>query len=122
MHVCVQHRYIADHHRSFHTAHLSDPAALPAVSKAQVGHGLDPAAFVFASFNQPFKITPEVWGVWMRLLMAVPHAQLWVVKLNEGAGAEASLRAAAAALGLPLRDTCHAYVAHIDPRMCNTDR
>ena len=66
----------------------------------QVGHGLDPAAFVFASFNQPFKITPKVWGVWMRLLLAVPHAQLWVVKLNEGAGAEAALRASAAALGV----------------------
>jgi protein O-GlcNAc transferase len=46
---------------------------------AQVGHGLRADAFVFASFNQPFKIAPQMWRLWMRLLKALPSAQLWVV-------------------------------------------
>ena len=80
--------YLADHTRSFHTRALADPAALPAYSKSQVGNGMRAGAFVFASFNQPFKISPRVWEVWMRLLRAVEGSQLWVTKLNEGAAAE----------------------------------
>jgi protein O-GlcNAc transferase len=71
---------------------LVEPGALPAYTKAQVGNGLRADAFVFASFNQPFKISPRIWGVWMRLLVSLPKAQLWVTKLNEGAQAEEALR------------------------------
>ena len=50
--------------------------------------GLDPLAFTFASFNQPFKISALLFGAWMRILERVPGAQLWIVALNEGASAE----------------------------------
>jgi hypothetical protein len=62
--------------------------------------GLDPSAFTFASFNQPFKLSPELFATWLRVLLRVPHAQLWVLALNEGAGAEPALRAAARAAGV----------------------
>ncbi|KAJ1488715.1 glycosyl transferase family 41-domain-containing protein [Baffinella frigidus] len=90
--------YPTDHAQSFHTRHLLPPHALPAVTKTQVG--LDPKAFTFASFNQPFKISAELFAVWMRILSRVPKSQLWIVALNEGASAETSLRAVAAEAGI----------------------
>ncbi len=40
--------------------------------------GLPPTGFVFCSFNNPFKITPAMFTVWMNLLKAVPHSVLWL--------------------------------------------
>ena len=39
-------------------------------------------AFVFCCFNQSFKITPDVFVVWMRLLKAVPNSVLWLLECN----------------------------------------
>ncbi|MGV7211226.1 methyltransferase domain-containing protein [Oxalobacteraceae bacterium A2-2] len=41
--------------------------------------GLPEDAFVFCSFNNNFKFTPEVFGVWMRILQRVPGSVLWLV-------------------------------------------
>ena len=43
--------------------------------------GLPEGAFVFCAFNAPYKLTPEVFDGWMRVLHAVPTAVLW---LREG--------------------------------------
>lgn len=40
--------------------------------------GLPENGFVFCSFNQPYKITPEVFDVWCQLLKAVPGSVLWL--------------------------------------------
>ncbi|SFV13543.1 Predicted O-linked N-acetylglucosamine transferase, SPINDLY family [Pseudoduganella namucuonensis] len=40
---------------------------------------LPPDAFVFCSFNNNFKFTPEVFGVWMNILRRVPNSVLWLV-------------------------------------------
>jgi predicted O-linked N-acetylglucosamine transferase (SPINDLY family) len=39
-------------------------------------------SFVFCCFNQSFKITPEVFSVWMRLLKATPNSVLWLLDCN----------------------------------------
>ena len=44
--------------------------------------GLPPSGFVFCSFNNPFKITPAMFTVWMNLLKAVPHSVLWLYAGN----------------------------------------
>jgi predicted O-linked N-acetylglucosamine transferase (SPINDLY family) len=36
-------------------------------------------AFVFCSFNNNFKFTPEVFAVWMSILRRVPNSVLWLV-------------------------------------------
>jgi hypothetical protein len=41
--------------------------------------------FVFCSFNNNWKITPEVCDVWMRLLHEVEGSTLWLLRDNEGA-------------------------------------
>lgn len=40
--------------------------------------GLPAEGFVFCCFNTPYKITPAVFGVWMRLLAAVEGSVLWL--------------------------------------------
>jgi predicted O-linked N-acetylglucosamine transferase (SPINDLY family) len=40
--------------------------------------GLPDDAFVFAAFNNHWKIEPTIWGVWMRLLGRVPRSVLWL--------------------------------------------
>jgi predicted O-linked N-acetylglucosamine transferase (SPINDLY family) len=49
---------------------------LPAPSRKQCG--LPDEGFVFCSFNQPYKITPDVFDIWCRLLKAVPNSVLWL--------------------------------------------
>ncbi len=40
-------------------------------------------AFVFCCFNNTYKITPDVFGVWMRLLGRVEGSVLWLLQHNE---------------------------------------
>ena len=54
--------------------------------------------FVFCSFNNNYKITPEVFDVWMRLLAAVPGSVLWLLEGNRFAAA--NLRREAEARGI----------------------
>ncbi len=44
--------------------------------------GLPETGFVFCAFNQGYKITPQVFDVWMRLLARVPHSVLWLLEYN----------------------------------------
>lgn len=44
--------------------------------------GLPEDGVVFCCFNQTYKITPEVFDVWCRLLKAVPGSVLWLLASN----------------------------------------
>jgi protein O-GlcNAc transferase len=60
--------------------------------------GLPENAFVFCCFNSAFKILPDVFGAWMRLLDAVPRSVLWL--LDPGTDAIANLRREASGAGI----------------------
>ncbi|TWO72498.1 tetratricopeptide repeat protein [Caenimonas sedimenti] len=60
--------------------------------------GLPAGGFVFCSFNNPYKITPEVFDVWMRLLARVPGSVLW--QFAGHAGAMRNLHEAARSRGV----------------------
>ena len=47
--------------------------------------GLPDKAFVFCCFNNTFKVLPDVFAVWMRLLSAVPGGVLWLLGANDDA-------------------------------------
>jgi predicted O-linked N-acetylglucosamine transferase (SPINDLY family) len=71
---------------------------------SRTAHGLPEKAFVFCAFHASFKITPEFFGIWMRLLQAVPGSVLWLLdRAGKGtdpvgmARTRENLRAAAAA-------------------------
>jgi predicted O-linked N-acetylglucosamine transferase (SPINDLY family) len=53
---------------------------------------------VFSSFNQAYKITPDVFGLWCRLLQEVPDSVLWLLHCSKTA--TANLRRAAEARGV----------------------
>lgn len=60
--------------------------------------GLPARGFVFCCFNASYKITPEVFSGWMRILAAVPDSVLFLVGGN--ALAERNLRREAASRGI----------------------
>ncbi|MDE3021645.1 MAG: tetratricopeptide repeat protein [Pseudomonadota bacterium] len=39
-------------------------------------------AFVFCAFNNAYKITPEIFTLWMRLLHKIPHSLLWLLNTH----------------------------------------
>jgi predicted O-linked N-acetylglucosamine transferase (SPINDLY family) len=47
--------------------------------------GLPPFGFVFCSFNNVYKITPDVFDVWMRLLRGINGSVLWLLETNASA-------------------------------------
>jgi len=60
--------------------------------------GLPESGFVFCCFNNTYKILPETFDVWMRILERVPGSTLWLFEGN--ATAARNLRAAAKARGI----------------------
>jgi protein O-GlcNAc transferase len=64
--------------------------------------GLPEHAFVFCCFNNNWKITPEIFDIWVRLLHQVEDSVLW--QLGDNEGAEQNLRKEAQRRGIdPLR-------------------
>jgi predicted O-linked N-acetylglucosamine transferase (SPINDLY family) len=58
--------------------------------------GLPEKSFVFCCFNQTYKITPGMFDIWCRLLIAVPESVLWLREstpgINETLKREAEIR------------------------------
>lgn len=67
-------------------------------ANGRAGAGLPEGAFVFCSFNNSYKITPEVFGAWMRLLQKIDRSVLWLY--YDSPFAEGNLRREAAARGV----------------------
>lgn len=72
-------------------------ARAAAAAPTRAALGLPQGAFVFCSFNNAFKLTPDVFAIWMRLMRAVEGAVLW---LYADAATAQSLRAASEAAGV----------------------
>jgi len=53
---------------------------LPVVIRADVG--LPEDAFVMGAFGNVYKITPEMFAVWMKLLKKIPDSVLWLIDDN----------------------------------------
>jgi predicted O-linked N-acetylglucosamine transferase (SPINDLY family) len=72
------------------------PVAPSTPGRAELG--LPDSGFVFCSFNNNYKISPEIFGIWMRLLESVPGSVLWLLEDNEAASR--NLRGEASARGV----------------------
>jgi len=53
---------------------------IPEVTPTRRQLGLPNEGFVFCCFNANFKITPDVFAIWMRLLSSVPGSVLWLLQ------------------------------------------
>lgn len=49
----------------------------------RAAHGLPDDALVLCGFNQPFKLSPEVFDVWCGLLRDLPGSVLWLLQWND---------------------------------------
>ena len=78
---------------------VSDRKRAIGATPTRAGSGLPETGFVFCSFNNSLKYTPEVFDVWMRILNQVPHSVLWLLSDNQWA--EKNLRREARARGIP---------------------
>ena len=106
---------------AFQPSDTTRPLAAPP-TRAQCGlpaHGI-----VFASFNNSYKISPETFACWMRVLAAVDGSVLWLLAGRDEAAARENLARSAAAAGVDpsrlvyLRKRPHleylAHYAHVD--------
>lgn len=75
-----------------------DTKRISDTSTTRESMGLPGQGFVFACFNNTYKITPDVFSVWMRLLQKVPGSVLWLLEGNDAA--KAALETEAQARGV----------------------
>lgn len=73
-------------------------ARATALAPTRADEGLPEDALVLCSFNQTYKITPEIYAVWLDLLRSEPRAVLWLWASNPWA--EGELREVAARAGV----------------------
>ena len=59
-----------------------DKRAGPGAPPPRGAEGLPENAFVFCNFNQSYKLTPQMFGLWMRLLKQVEGSVLWLMEGN----------------------------------------
>jgi len=55
------------------------------ISALRAEHGLPLHAFVFACFNNPYKIRPDIFDAWMRILRATQGSVLWLPAFSQAA-------------------------------------
>jgi len=77
---------------------INDGTRSRPVPGSRAAHGLKETDFVFCHFNSSYKITPETFSLWMRLLNRVPSSVLWLLESN--ALAVANLRGEAVRAGV----------------------
>jgi predicted O-linked N-acetylglucosamine transferase (SPINDLY family) len=87
------------------------------VAPSRAGQGLPEDAVVLCAFNQLYKISPDVFDVWCRLLQRLPHAVLWLVEWNPQA--VVALRHEARARGV---DPARLVFARPLPQAAHLDR
>ncbi len=76
-----------------HCYQVSDRKREAAPVPVRAHYGLPQDAFVFCSFNNSFKFTPELFDAWLRILQQVPNSVLWLLADNEWAHANLLRRA-----------------------------
>ncbi|MDP2883159.1 MAG: tetratricopeptide repeat protein [Azonexus sp.] len=59
-----------------------DRRAIDPQPQTRTSHGLPEKSFVFCAFNNTYKLTPEFFDIWMRLLAAVPDSVLWLASVD----------------------------------------
>jgi protein O-GlcNAc transferase len=78
----------------------NDRTRRAAASPSRADLGLDPQAFVFASFNAAWKLNAAVFDAWARILAAVPGALLWLLARDAADPVIANARREFAARGI----------------------
>ncbi len=81
-----------------HSYQANDDKRAVAPAQPRSAHGLPDDAIVFCSFNGAFKLTPEVFDCWLKLLQAVDGSVLWLLQPEDMAVQALIARAASRGL------------------------
>lgn len=79
--------------------------------------GLPRDKFVFANFNQLYKIDPDTFKIWMRILKRVPNSVLWLLRFP--ASGEANILKHAASCGI---DSSRIVFTEVAPKTFHINR
>ncbi len=66
---------------------INDSKRVIGLTPSRAELGLPEQGFVYCSFNGSYKITPEIFALWMRILHRVPNSVLWLIADNPWAQA-----------------------------------
>jgi protein O-GlcNAc transferase len=77
-----------------HTYQANDDKRAVARRMGRSAYGLPDDAVVFCSFNSVFKVTPDVFECWLKLLEAVAGSVLWLLQPEDAAVAALTAKAA----------------------------
>jgi protein O-GlcNAc transferase len=98
-----------------HCFQVNDDSRFMDAVPSREAAGLPPSGLVFCSFNSSHKLNPVFFGIWMRLLMAIPGSVLWL--LGETPPVKANLRRESAVRGIDPERLIFAdrlpYAAHL---------
>jgi protein O-GlcNAc transferase len=61
---------------------INDGTRSRPASSTRAAHGLKETDFVFCHFNSSYKIMPDMFALWLRLLKNVPSSVLWLLEGN----------------------------------------
>ncbi|HEX7915023.1 tetratricopeptide repeat protein [Rudaea sp.] len=78
----------------------TDTTRTVSAAPAREALGLPAQGFVYCCFNATWKITPQSFALWMRILHAVPGSVLWLLDESPGNGVVERLRGAAQRAGI----------------------
>lgn len=93
--LAMPHSYFVNSHRDT-CSHLIADTQSKRVTRAM--YNVSDDAFVFCNFNQCYKLDPETYACWLRILKRVPNSLLWLLKFPPAA--EEHLRREARAQGV----------------------
>lgn len=91
--VYMPHSYFVNDHKQS-AQEVLDPDKCP----TRETYGIPEDKFVYANFNQIYKIDPETFATWMRILKRVKNSIIWLLRFPPAG--EANIRATAAAHGV----------------------
>ncbi len=106
-------RYYSEHPVYLPDCYQVNPSERPRSETAptRADMGLPEEGFVFCAFGRLFKLGPDLFDVWMRLLREVPDSVLWIVPLFDRT--EQNIRREAAARAVdPERIVCSGKVQY----------
>ncbi len=83
--------------------------------KPRSTYGLPENAVILSSFNNSYKVSPEVFSAWCRILHAVPNAVLWLLRAADAGAYAKNVQAKAHAEGIdPARIVFLAKMPHCE--------
>jgi protein O-GlcNAc transferase len=82
--IIVPHTYLTNDHRQSRREVYALDDTQDAPTRQEFGFSADDV--ILCSFNQLYKIEPDIFAAWMSILRKVPRAKIWILKFtDEGA-------------------------------------